>query len=327
MKTRKYIIIFLVLIAPLIYVLSCNRQGNPDTGNIITFKKQLSAYKLFQGEIKALNPAVGVELLELSSTLFTDYAEKQRLIRMPAGKKLILKGNGLPIFPEGTLLAKTFYYQYEAGSRKQIIETRLLILANSKWNVATYKWNKDQTEAFLMDDVATVLLKVKSPDGIQRHVGYQIPSRRDCISCHHSDNSILPIGPKARNLNRSVEREGKQVNQLAYLMKKGLIEDTEIAHLENLPNYRDNHLPIEQRARAYMDINCGHCHQSGGDAGRTTVNLDYSTNLDFSGIKINKNNIIIRTNTLGEYHMPKLGTTVIDKEGVELIKAYILSMQ
>ncbi|SDL64816.1 conserved hypothetical protein, HNE_0200 family [Pedobacter sp. ok626] len=327
MPWKKIIIIILVLGAPLIYVISCNTKGNPDIENGVTFENKLSNYHLFQGKMSALQPSVGVELLELSSTLFTDYAEKQRLIRLPSGKKLRLKGNGLPDFPEGTVIAKTFYYPSETGKRLHIVETRLLVLAGSKWNVATYQWDLAQTDAFLIEKGATVPVKVKGLNGEYRQLAYHIPSNRECVSCHHSGNEILPIGPKVRNLNRVLERDGKQINQLQYLMKKGLIEASRLDTFQQLPDFKDSKLAIEQRARAYLDINCAHCHQLGGYAGQTTLDLDYNTSLVRAGIYLNKNNIMIRMNEMGEYHMPKLGTTVLDKEGVELIKTYIKSLK
>ncbi|EDM38925.1 hypothetical protein PBAL39_22670 [Pedobacter sp. BAL39] len=327
MQVKKYFIIVAILVVPLIYVLSRNTTGNPHIGNQVAFKKQLSNYHLFKGEMSALHPEAGVEVLELSSTLFTDYAEKQRLIRLPAGKKMKLKGNGLPDFPEGTLIAKTFYYPSENRKRLQIVETRLLIFAGSTWNVATYQWNDDQTDALLIEEGATVRVDVEDLSGERRQIAYHIPSNKECVSCHHSGNAILPIGPKVRNLNRPVQREGKQFNQLAYLINKGLIESSRLDSFQHMPSYRDNNLPVEQRARAYMDINCAHCHQSGGYAGQTTINLDYNTNLRHSGIELNKNNILIRMNEMGEYHMPKLGTTVVDKEGLALIEAYIKNLK
>lgn len=327
MRLKKYIIILLVLLVPLFYVLSCNSGNNPNIENVVTFKKQLSLYSLFSGKMSELNPCTGVELLELSSTLFTDYAEKQRLIRLPAGKKMILNGNELPEFPEGTLIAKTFYYPSKGGTRLQILETRLLLFSGSKWNVASYRWNKAQSEAFLIKDGATVPVIMQDLHGKVRRIAYHIPGKKECVSCHHSDNMILPIGPKVRNLNRDVQREGKVVNQLAYLMEKGLIQPTSINSFQRQQNYDDSRLHIEQRARAYLDINCAHCHRSGGYAGQTTLNLDYNTNLDHSGIKSHKNNIVIRMNEMGAYHMPKLGTTVIDKQGLELIIKYVKNLK
>lgn len=327
MQKRKCLIIFSVFLAPLIYVFSCNRTGNPHIENELTFEKQLSFYKLFQGKMSELHPSADVALLELSSTLFTDYAEKQRLIRIPEGQKMILKGNGLPEFPEGTLIAKTFYYPSETGRKTQIVETRLLIFKASKWNSGTYKWNEDQREAFLIEDGATVPVTVKTLTGKLTRIAYHIPDQKECVSCHHSGNSILPIGPKVRNLNRTVEREGKHINQLKYLMDRGFIQSSQPDSFQRLPDYKDRKLHPGLRARAYLDVNCAHCHQPGGYAGQTTLDLDYGTDLDRTGIKFNRSNIIIRMSNMGEYHMPKLGTTVIDNEGLKLIKSYLGSIK
>ncbi len=277
--------------------------------------------------MSAIEAADGVELLQLSSTLFTDYAEKQRLIKLPKGKKIILNGEGLPIFPEGTIMAKTFYYSKVKGKGRQLIETRLLILHQTKWSVATFRWDAQQHDADLMNDGANVPMDFIGLDGERRKISYHIPSKEECGSCHRQNDEIIPIGPKARNLNITIERAGKNINQLIYLMKKGTIKQTKIDSLTHLPNYHDDTLPLEQRARAYMDINCAHCHQAGGFAGNTTLNLSYRTDLAHTGIKFNKSNIIIRTNEMGEFHMPKLGTTVIDKEGVELMRKYISGLK
>jgi len=57
-----------------------------------------------------LEPAPGVEILESGSTLFTDHAEKQRLVKLLTGKRMRANGDALPEFPDGTIIAKTFYY-------------------------------------------------------------------------------------------------------------------------------------------------------------------------------------------------------------------------
>jgi uncharacterized repeat protein (TIGR03806 family) len=323
MKFKKYLIIIAVFLCPVVYVLSCHNSGTKNIDNEISFNTKLSFYKLFKGSISALEPNDNVETLQLASTLFTDYAEKQRLIKLPKGKQVILNGEGLPIFPDGTIIAKTFYYANVVGKGRQIIETRLLILDKSKWNVATFRWNAKQNEAFLVTKGATVPINFTRQNGEVMKISYHIPTREECGSCHRLNETILPIGPKIRNLNIEIEKDGKNINQLVYLMKRGLFKKTAIDSLTGLPNYHDLSLPLAQRARAYMDINCAHCHQPGGFAGHTTLNLDYRTDLDHTGIKFNKSNILVRTAEMGEYHMPKMGTTIIDKDGIALIKKYI----
>jgi uncharacterized repeat protein (TIGR03806 family) len=323
MKLKKYLIIIAVFLCPVFYVFSCHQSGTKSIANVISFDNRLSFYKLFKGSMAALEPNNGVETLQLSSTLFTDYAEKQRLIKLPKGKQVILNGEGLPVFPEGTIIAKTFYYTHVVNKGRQMIETRLLILHQSKWNVATFQWNAAQNEAFLVTKGATVPIRFTRQTGEQLKISYHIPTREECGSCHRLNETILPIGPKIRNLNISIKRDGKNINQLIYLMEKGIFKNSSIDALTNLPNYHDLSLPLEQRARAYMDINCGHCHQPGGFAGHTTLNLIYQTDLDHTGIRFNKSNILVRTAEMGEYHMPKIGTTIIDQDGVALIKKYI----
>ncbi|RZM27277.1 MAG: hypothetical protein EOO88_13975 [Pedobacter sp.] len=327
MGGRKQIVIFLVLVAPIVYVLSGSNKGEPVIEGSVAFKKRLSSYHLFQGEMSAMNPSVGVELFELSSTLFTDYAEKQRLIRLPEGKKMKLTENGLPVFPEGTLIAKTFYYPSKTGRKTRMVDTRLLIYERLKWNVATYRWNKEQTDAVLLENGATVELEIEDPSGKPKQLAYRIPSSKECVSCHRSGSELLAIGPKVMNLNRIVERGGKRLNQLEYLMNKGLFESRSLDSFKRMPAYTDSKLPIQQRARAYMDINCAHCHRPGGNAGHTMLVLDYGIGLESSGILRNKNNIIIRMSEMGDYHMPKLGTTVIDTGGVELVKSYLKNIK
>lgn len=320
---KKYIVMILILIIPAIYVTCCNVKPRPKIDDDAGFEERLSFYKLFQGKPAELIPAANVEVLELSSTLFTDYAEKQRLIKLPQGKKMKLTGNGLPDFPEGTLIAKTFYYPLGPGGKLQIMETRLLLLEGGKWNVAVYKWNKEQTEAFLITDGDVVPVKRLDSNGKMMAIGYHIPANQECVSCHHSNDTILPIGPKARNLNVEVVREQSRINQLQYLIDKGLMSAEKLDKIEKLPPYKDTKASIHERARGYLEINCAHCHQQGGFAGRTTLNLDYGSMLDKTGIRLHRNNILMRMSEMGDFHMPKLGTTMIDTAGLQLIKDYL----
>jgi hypothetical protein len=48
---------------------------------------------------------------DVATPLFSDYTDKERMISIPPGKKIVITGNGLPQFPEGTILFKTFSQQ------------------------------------------------------------------------------------------------------------------------------------------------------------------------------------------------------------------------
>jgi len=312
MKRGKYCAALLLLV-----VIACNHTSTVIHNNV-DFQQHLSAYGLFK---TPLVPADSVTVIEIASTLFTDYAEKQRLLKIPAGKKAILHGDSLPLFPDGTIIAKTFYYT--ADTNRQLIETRLLVLKDNKWNAATYRWNEDQQDATLLNEGAIVPVNI----GKHKSLAYKIPSQNDCASCHRINNDLSPIGPKAANLNFSVIRDGTQQNQLTWLMKKGLVEPADLTSLSSMPDYNDTTLPVATRARAYLDINCAHCHQSGGMAASTSLKLGYFMPYTHTGIEFNRQNMIVRMKNMDEFHMPKTGTTIVHTEGLQLVKQYIKALQ
>lgn len=308
-----------------LFLTACNPIQQP-IENTATFKARLSEYGLFKSMTTSLVPQTDVQTIEIASPLFTDYAEKQRLLKMPEGKQMVLNGDGLPTFPEGTIIAKTFYYSNTKAGKRQIIETRLLILEGKKWSAATYRWNAEQTEAYLLKDGAVVPVYLADRAGSIRPIEYKIPSRNDCSSCHRSGDELMPIGPKARNLNITVHAGGKSRNQLTYLMERGLLAKSVTGTISSFPDYQDTSIAVPLRARAYLEMNCAHCHQPGGVAAGTSLNLSYRVPYKETGIGFNKQNIMIRMSTMGEYHMPKIGTTVNDDEGIRLVKEYINSL-
>ncbi|MBW8687052.1 c-type cytochrome [Chitinophaga rhizophila] len=325
MTSTKHFLAALLLLTIGLYTTSCNTAPLPVTNNMV-FADKLSAYRLFEGDMYTLQPAAGVEVLDIASALFTDYAEKQRLVKVPAGQTIVLAGNGLPVFPEGTILAKTFYYSKAGAGRREIIETRLLIFKDGQWNAATYRWDTTQTEANLLTDGAVVPVTFQNAAGNKQTIAYQVPAGKDCAGCHRSGDALTPIGPTAQHLNISVTRKGGSLNQLTYLMQQQIVQQSAISSITTLPDYHDTSLPIAARARAYLQMNCAHCHQPGGAAGNASLNLLYTAQDGETGIGYNKQHILVRMSVMGAYHMPKTGTTVLDEEGVRLIKQYITSL-
>jgi uncharacterized repeat protein (TIGR03806 family) len=311
----------------LFVLVSCapNNSGEGFTKNNMTFPKSLSAFKLFKGKMANLIPNDDIEELHLSSALFTDYAEKQRLLKLPTGTKMTAKGDGLPDFPEGTILAKTFYYTAaQTKEAQRIIETRILIKHKQKWNAATYQWNEEQTEALLANNGATVPIYIAIPNGENKEISYKIPNAFQCYDCHRSGGDMVPVGPKLRNLNVDIFTNNNSVSQLDQLSKKGLLAIAPNTSISKLPDYKDTSLSLEKRARAYFEINCAHCHNPDGFARSFNLNLMYQTSFENSGILFNKWNIEHRM-TIRD--MPKLGTTIIDKEGLHLVQHYLASLK
>jgi len=287
---------------------------------------KLSDYAIFEGEPSNLLPAQDYTFYNLSSELFTDYSEKQRLIKLPEGNSASITGNGIPDFPNGTILVKTFYYfndKRDSTKGKKLIETRLLIKTESDWKVGTYKWNEDQSDAFLITSGYNQTVNWFDDSGELKLISYRIPNNIECRSCHVSGDQIIPIGPKVRNLNTLVEVDGVNENQLDYLIKKGIFGQANPQEYSSLPNYKDPSISLDLRGRAYLDINCAHCHSQNGLASGNSPRFSYDESLSSSRIPDVKDNI---TRRIERGTMPKTGTTIIHAEGVELLKAYLNSL-
>ncbi len=321
------------LIASLLVACTCGGQRfEPDPYDLDfdiprteSFPELLSAYALYQEPMASLQPAERAIPYELSSELFTDYAYKQRLLRVPDGTTMMLADDGQLDFPEGTVLVKTFYYpsdMRDATSPVRIIETRLLVRSAGLWNVATYLWDEEQTDATLLLDGTTTAVSWIDEAGQSRTTDYAVPREGECVTCHQADEAAVFIGPTPRNLNRLVERDGNDVNQLAYLQAVGVLSDFDDAAVATIPNYEDETESLAERARAYLDINCAHCHGPGrwDDASRRDLDFRYSTPLEQTGLDDRDSRV---AGQLRKGEMPYLGTTVLHDEGLSLVLDYL----
>lgn len=287
----------------------------------------LSAYHIFEGNPADLIPAKEYTPYELATTLFSDYAEKQRLVKVPAGFRLTPNGDQLPDFPEGAMLVKTFFYyvdKRDPAKGRRIMETRVLIKTADAWQAGAYQWNAAQTDAVLITGGATEKVQWTNAGGEQQSVRYEIPDQRSCRSCHQGNGTLLPIGPKLRNLNRTVLRNGKSVNQLQYLSHAGLLPEVDIAAITALPAWDNEQAPLAERARAYLEVNCAHCHRSGGWAARTGLRLSYELSFEDTHIERDGDRMVHKT---AQGQMPKIGATIVHAEGLALIRSYINGLQ
>ncbi|HMO32840.1 MAG TPA: SO2930 family diheme c-type cytochrome [Lacibacter sp.] len=319
---------------------------------LFTFYENLSGYGFFTGALNNLQPAADVLPYDLNTPLFSNYAEKARFIRLPSGKKAVYHETGLFQLPVGTVLIKNFYYpldfrQPEKGRR--ILETRLLAHRESGWATYQYIWNAEQTDAVFepVGDIVSVLFTDAHGKNVQFR--YVIPSQAQCLGCHKTSNRIQPIGMAARHLNGDYAYATGTKNQLQYWKEQGWIDLPEGPHPSNAAWDREASGTVEQRARAYLDINCGHCHSKEGPARTSGLFLDiHETNPTALGIlktpvaagrgsgnrsydiepgKPERSILVYRmhTNDPG-IAMPEIGRELVHKEGVALISRWIKEM-
>lgn len=296
----------------------------------VSFLPLLSEMGVYSTTMSQLIPAAGVQLYEINSTLFTDYAAKQRLVRLPNDQKMRFDNSDLlPLFPDNTLIAKTFYYNIDdsnPGLGKTIIETRILLKIEGSWQVGNYIWNAAQTEANYRETGSTEAISYIDIDGNTQNVAYIIPSKQDCFTCHNNSGTTFPIGMKLRSMNFIPSYTGQ--NQLDYFTANGLLEGVVSDEISVLPNWTDEANTLSERARAYMEINCAHCHQPGGSVPPVYM-LDFRLETPYAdtGIYDSRLGILDRfESTEPFYRMPQLGRTIVHDEALVMLTEYIESL-
>ncbi len=293
------------------------------------FLPTLSELNIFIGDLADLNLSPKVFEYKLHTQLFTDYAHKLRTIALPEGEALRYQDDGFPIFPTGTVITKTFYYELDEtdpNSDRQIIETRVLMKRATEWEIDNYVWNEEMTEAYLDSDQHDVKVDFRNKNGELVGVDYVVPGGFDCTKCHSNSGNVTPIGPKLRTMNFEVNG----VNQLQRFIDAGnLINAPQPTSIGAIPNWEDDvNYTLEERARAYLDVNCAHCHEPGGFCdNQSTLDLSFETAFEDTNIFSRRFSIGTRMSFYSPgSSMPFIGTTMVHAEGYELIQEYLDSL-
>ncbi|PTL81457.1 SO2930 family diheme c-type cytochrome [Vitiosangium sp. GDMCC 1.1324] len=259
--------------------------GEPDAGepeDPLVIPKTLSGFGLFTGSPGdgGLLPVEGNVPYTLTTPLFSDYMVKSRTLYVPPDKVAHYDAKDVLDLPVGTLITKTFSLPADLRAPDQnlrAVETRVLVHQPSGWAAYPYLWNADQTEATQVPGGRVLSLEYIDLDGEARTLSYLVPSRNQCLTCHHlkneaGDQILVPIGVKARYLNRTNVYGGVEHNQLDHLATLGKLDG--LPPTEERPHapdaFDEEAASLETRARTYLDINCAHCHNPKGTAGDTS---------------------------------------------------------
>jgi uncharacterized repeat protein (TIGR03806 family) len=244
----------------------------------------------------------------MNTSLFSDYAHKLRTLWIPKGTQIGYVADGPLQFPVGAILTKSFFYpkatastpgfigaaktdQVEGGetvdlASNRLIETRLMVREpNGLWGAVTYVWDDDQKDATLVRAGHNISIELLSAPGASQAFTYAVPNDSQCVLCHRtnvSTGTFEAIGPKASNLNRDYAYAAGIANQLDKMAALQMLTGY-AAPAPKMVVWNDLAVPLADRARAYLDVNCSSCHNATGRAANTNlwlgVQVTAATNL------------------------------------------------
>ena len=317
--------------------------------------EKLSDYGLF-ADLANQIPASGVVPYRLNSSSFIDAATQEMFAYIPPGQTVKFLADGPFDFPIGTILIQNIRFPNGTTApdpSSRLVETRLLIHQNHGWTAVPYLWNEDQSDAQRAVIGGRTDITLVGVDGTEKSFSYQTPNMNECKQCHSRDGQTAPIGTTARNLNRNIEVADGTLNQLKHWQSIGLLTGLpdDLQGIAKLPEWRDEQTAsIDQRARAWLDANCAHCHCATGQASVSGLDLSFeqvnpvrfgvykppvaagrgSSGHQFSILpgEPKKSFLLHRIQSIElGVMMPPLGRTTSDAEGSELLRQWITQIK
>jgi uncharacterized repeat protein (TIGR03806 family) len=315
----------------------------------------LSAYGLFVGQARLQRPAEGVIPYDVNSALFSDYSHKHRFIKLPPHTSARYHPTQAFELPIGTILAKTFSYPRDAREPERgerLIETRIMKHEADGWVGLPYVWNDDQTDAHLKLAGGSAAVRWIDDDGAERSNSHMIPNANQCKGCHKQGAAIVPLGVNARQWNRDYAYSDGVENQLARWSRtralRGVPPPAEIPRLAVWDDSASG--SVEARARAWLEVNCAHCHNPHGPAGNSGLDLmahqsepvKYgvykapvaagrgSGQLEYDIVPGHPDQSILVyriASTEPQVMMPELGKRLVHTEGVALVRQWVTEMK
>lgn len=355
-----------LILAAALGVGACQRTPMVRVAAPDAYPERLSEWGIVVRRGNRLALGGGVEPYEVATPLFSDYALKLRTVYLPAGEAMRYRRDDAFEFPVGSVISKTFFYPGHNGKVSaaggwdgdvaaldlddyRLVETRLLVRQADGWDALPYVWDGD--DAYLRITGAVRPFEITLADRRTVPMSYVVPARSECAGCHatnHTSGKLLPIGLKARHLNYPYP--GRQESQLDAWAGHG--------RLAGLPSaaerpvsvvWNDPGADLDARARAYLDSNCGHCHNPAGAADTSGLLLDAgTTSLRHVGFckapvaagrgtggrayaivpgRPDQSILIYRMETVDPAtRMPEAGRTLRHDEGVALLREWVASL-
>jgi len=299
-------------------------------------------------------PAADVVAYDLVTPLFSDHALKFRHVHVPPGAAANYHASEAFDFPVGSALIKTFAFpaDFRAPDKDvRLVETRVLLRQEKGWQAWAYVWNEAQTDAELKIAGKRTDISFIDEAGAPVTFSYAVPSKNQCKGCHAVDGELTPIGPKARNLNRDLDYAGGRANQLAWWSARGMLSGLpDMKAVPQAADWLDETASVDARARAWLDVNCAHCHRAEGPASNSGLFLTHGeksrvalgigkrpvaagrgaglNEFDIVPGEPDKSILLSRVESIeAGVMMPELGRALPDKRAVELLRQWILSLR
>ena len=301
--------------------------------------RKLSEFGFFSGSGVG-KPSPALTGYSLRTPLFSDYAEKQRFVYLPGGARIAADAAGRLEFPVGSALIKTF--GYGSGAAFRPIETRVLLRRANGWEALPYVWNADLSDAELKVAGTRLPVTVPKPDGQSIAISYAVPNKNQCKECHSSAGAVVPIGPLVANMDIAPAQAAAFRSRIDWAGKP-ISSDG--------PVWNDPATgSLDARARAYLMVNCAHCHNPQGSASNSGLFLNPAAAADRTATGIYKRPVAAGRGSGGREFaiapghpdqsimvhrmsstepgvaMPEVGRSLVHEEGVALVREWISSL-
>jgi uncharacterized repeat protein (TIGR03806 family) len=277
-------------------------------------------------------PAVLPSVIPYSIALpfWSDGAQKERFLALPDGTTLSVASDGDFTLPPGAVTIKNFRHL------GQLFETRFFVRhGDGSYSGYTYRWNEAQTQATLVGAAGDT----RALPGLD----WTYPSRSACMTCHtEAAGRSLGLETRQINVDHTYASTGRTANQLATLGGIGMLSGN-LASLAPFAALDNNAVPIQERAKAYLHVNCSNCHRPGG-TGRGPMDARFDTL--FADMRVcdepptlgdlgvpgamhltpgdSASSLLwLRTSQRVENFMPPIASTVVDTTGVQRLAEWI----
>jgi len=331
-----------------------SNEANVISGN---FPKKLSDTGLFYSTSKH-QLAEGVLPYEINTEMWSDGAIAERFIALPGSSTIskFIKGDFSKgetkdawRFPSNTVFARTIYVELEKGNPKsrRKLETQILHNTGADWRAYSYHWANDQKDAVLYEgDGKEESYLVKDPvTGKSSSWTWRYSNRTECMVCHLTrTGTVHSFAPF--QLDREITQADKKRNQLEALRSLGLFDYPDPKY-NRMASLDDESASVNDRARAYLHVNCSHCHRFGG-SGASTIDfrwelandkilaIDAAPTQGTFGLdnphvitpgRPQESVLLYRFAKLGRGHMPYLGAQEVDLTATKLLERWIREMK